>query len=343
MTEQQQTPPSPLRLGAVTADPPIVLAPMSSLTNMPMRTVSEEAGCGLTVTEFIAAPALAARVPSEVRKLQPSRHGRSFSVQIFGRDPGQMATAARMAADIGAELVDINMGCPSRKVTKGSAGAALMRLPDLAEELVRACSEAVEGRADVTIKTRAGWDDSSRHAPQFCARMVEAGAVAVTIHGRTASQGFKGKSDNGIIAAVKQALDVPVIGNGDVKNTDDLARMFDETGCDGVMIGRAALGNPWLFSRCAAWCRGEPLPPPPSHGERLRMYLRHLDLYLTIATPWTAVMEMRKFAGWYVKGFPGAATLRKTIYTLVELDEIRRMVEQWTTDLEGGEEGAGEG
>ncbi len=333
MTEPNHTQPPPLRIGAVTADPPIVLAPLSSLTNMPMRTVSEEGGCGLTVSEFIAAPALAAGVPSEVRKLQPSRGGRSFSVQIFGRDPEQMATSARMAADIGAELVDINMGCPSRKVTRGSAGAALMRLPDLAEELVRACREAVEGRADVTIKTRAGWDASSRHAPEFCARMVEAGAVAVAVHGRTASQGFKGKSDNGIIAAVVDALDVPVIGNGDVKNVDDLARMFDETGCDGVMIGRAALGNPWLFARCAAWCRGEPQPPLPSHGDRLRMYLRHLDLYLTIATPWRAVMEMRKFAGWYCKGFPGAATLRKTIYTQEEVEQIRRTVEGWIADL----------
>ncbi len=310
----------------MTADPPIVLAPMSSLTNLPMRTVSEEAGCGLTVTEFIAAPALAAKVPKEVHKLQPSLAGRSFSVQIFGRDPGQMATAARMAADAGAELVDINMGCPSRKVTKGSAGAALMRVPDLAEELVRAVVEAVEGRAEVTIKTRAGWDAQHRTAPQFCARMVQAGAVAVTIHGRTASQAFKGHADLGIIAEVVEALDVPVIGNGDVKDVDGLARMFEQTGCDGVMIGRAALGNPWIFERCAAWCKGEPIPPLPTHADRLRMYMHHLDLYLTIATPWKAVMEMRKFAGWYVKGFPGASTLRKTIYTLEEVDEIRRVV-----------------
>ena len=309
---------------------------MSSLTNLPMRTVSEEAGCGLTVTEFIAAPALAARVPKEVHKMQPSLGGRSFSVQIFGRDPGQMATAARMAADVGAELVDINMGCPSRKVTKGSAGAALIRIPELAEELVRAVKEAVEGRAEVTIKTRAGWDAAHRNAPQFCARMVEAGAVAVTIHGRTASQGFSGHADLEIIAAVKEALDVPVIGNGDVKDVEGLERMFSQTGCDGVMIGRAALGNPWIFERCAAWCRGEVIPPLPSHADRLDMYMHHLDLYLTIASPWRAVMEMRKFAGWYVKGFPGAVTLRKAIYQLEQLEEIRQLVAETTERL--GEE-----
>ena len=334
MTADPKLPPSPLRIGSVTVDPPIVLAPMSSLTNLPMRTVSEEAGCGLTVTEFIAAPALAAAVPKEVHKLQPSLEGRSFSVQIFGRDPGQMATAARMAVDVGAELVDINMGCPSRKVTKGSAGSALMRVPELAEELVRAVKEAVKGKAEVTIKTRAGWDAEHRTAPQFAARMVEAGAVAVTIHGRTAKQGFSGQADLEIIAAVKEAVDVPVIGNGDVKDTEGLERMFTQTGCDGVMIGRAALGNPWIFARCAAWCRGEAIPPLPSHVDRLRMYMHHLDLYLTIASPWTAVREMRKFAGWYVKGFPGASNLRKTIYQLEQIEQIRQLVGEVRASLE---------
>ena len=337
LTVPDQTRPPTFHIGAVEVSPPVVLAPLSSLTNLAMRTVCEEAGCGLTVTEFLAAPALAAGVEKEVEKLQPSRGGRAFSVQIFGRDPGQLAASARLAVNAGAGLVDINMGCPSRKVTKGSAGAALMRIPQLAEELVRAVGEAIAGRAQVTVKIRAGWDAQHRDAPQFAARMVAAGAAAVAVHGRTASQGFKGHADLEIIKQVKQAVDVPVIGNGDIKQVAHMERMFEQTGCDGVMIGRAALGDPWIFSRCAAWWRGEPEPPPPSNADRLRMYLRHLELYLEIASTWRSVVEMRKFAGWYVKGFAGASALRKTIYGLLETDEVRRVVGEAIAELEAAD------
>lgn len=321
--------PPPLILGQKLAiSPPIVLAPMSSLTNLAMRTVAEEAGCGLTITEFLAAPALAAGVAKEIHKLQPSMDGRPFGAQIFGRDPTQMARAAEIAVERGASLVDLNMGCPARKVTKGVSGAALMREPELAEALVRAVTEAVAGRVVVTVKIRSGWDAEQKNAPDFAARMVEAGAEAVTVHGRTRQQAFTGAVDLEIIAKVKQAVDVPVIGNGDVVDLASLERMLSVTGCDGVMIGRAALGNPWIFEQLLCWWRGEAAPPAPTAQDRVQMYMHHLDLYLQNADSWHAVMEMRKWAGWYLRGFPGAVSLRKTIYRLEAPDAIRQLVHE---------------
>jgi tRNA-dihydrouridine synthase B len=328
MVEPVPKRPAPLRIDELAIAPPILLAPMSGLTNLPMRTLCEEAGCGLTVTEFLAAPALAARVPRELRKLTASQAGRAFGVQIFGRHPEQMARAARLGVESGAALVDINMGCPAKKVTKGVAGAALMKEPILAAELVQAVVEAAEGRARVTVKIRSGWDQEHKNAPAFAAQMVEAGARAVAVHGRTRMQGFTGEVDLSIISEVKRAVTVPVIGNGDVTDLASLERMFVETGCDGVMVGRAALGNPWIFERFAAWWWGQTPPDAPTHADRVRMYLRHLDLYLELADPERAVIEMRKFAGWYLRGFPNAATLRKQVYGLTEVSAVQTAMHQ---------------
>ncbi len=321
--------PPPLVIGRLRIAPPVLLAPMSALTNLPMRALCEEAGCGFTVTEFLAAPALAARARRELRKLQPSP-GRPFGAQIFGRDPRQMGRAAAICVEGGAALVDLNMGCPARKVTKGCAGASLMREPALAVELVRAVCEAVAGRAEVSVKMRSGWDEGNKNAPEFAAAMVAAGAQAVTVHGRTRAQMFSGVVDLAIIAEVKRALGaVPVIGNGDVVDAASLARMFEATGCDGAMIGRAALGNPWIFTLARAWWCGEPLPAPPEPRDRLAMYRAHLLHYLTIADDeQQAVIEMRKFAGWYLRGFPGASMLRKAIYGLASKEEVLRLVSE---------------
>jgi len=300
---------------------------MSGLTTLPMRTLCEEHGCGLTITEFLAAPALAAAVPREVHKLTASVGGRPFGAQIFGRDPQQMARAAGRVLHSGAALLDINMGCPAKKVTKGVAGAALMKEPELAESLVHAVVEAVQGKIPVTVKIRAGWDEQHKNAPAFAAAMVRAGARAVTVHGRTRMQGFAGKVDLEIIRAVKQAIEVPVIGNGDVVDVASLERMFDATGCDAVMVGRAALGNPWLFSSFRAWWVGGIQPPPPTPEDRMLLYLRHLELYLQGAETGRAVVEMRKFAGWYLRGFAGASRLRKVIYALTEVAKIQELIE----------------
>lgn len=321
--------PAPLVIGRLQIAPPVLLAPMSALTNLPMRALCEAAGCGFTVTEFLAAPALSARARKELRKLQPSP-GRPWGAQIFGRDPRQMGRAAGTCVERGAALVDLNMGCPARKVTKGCAGASLMREPALAAELVHAVREAVAGRAEVTVKMRSGWDDANKNAPEFAARMVEAGAQAVTVHGRTRAQAFAGVVDLTIIAEVKRALGrVPVIGNGDIVDAASLARMFEATGCDGAMIGRAALGNPWVFGVARAWWTGTEPPPAPTPRDRLAIYREHLLHYLAIADAEAqAVVEMRKFAGWYLRGFPGASTLRKAIYAIQSKEEVLRLVQE---------------
>lgn len=320
--------PQPMRIGGINVAPPVLLAPMSSLTTLPMRTLCEDAGCGLTITEFLAAPALAAGVRREVEKIQPSGQGRAWGAQIFGRNPDQMARAARLVVDKGASLVDLNMGCPARKVTKGVSGVALMREPELAESLVCAVVETVKDRAVVTVKMRSGWDETSKNAPEFAVRMVQAGAQAVAVHGRTRAQGFAGTVDLDTIARVKDALagSVPLIGNGDVTDIPSMERMFEVTGCDAVMVGRAALGNPWIFSAFRSWWVGETPPEAPSPNDRMQMYLRHLELTLDPADERRAVVEMRKFASWYLRRFPGASALRKRIYALSDGEAVRHVV-----------------
>jgi nifR3 family TIM-barrel protein len=314
-------------IGGVRVDPPIIQAPMSSLTTLPMRTLSEEQGCGLTITEFLPAIALAAGNKKMLSKVTASAGGRPFGVQIFGRDPDDMRAAARVAVERGAAIVDINMGCPARKVTKGACGSALMREPRLARELVLAVGDVCGGRAEVTVKIRTGWDSENKNAPEFAEAMVEAGAKAIVVHGRTREQKFDGVCDLETIAAVKRRVSsVPVIANGDVTDIPSLERTLAVTGCDGVAVGRAALGYPWIFAQFSAWCSGQPIPSAPTDAERVEMYFRHLDLYLLQADERRAVIEMRKFAGWYLKGLAGAAKVRQAINSLTDVREIRKLL-----------------
>jgi tRNA-dihydrouridine synthase B len=322
--------PNAIEIGTVRIWPPVVQAPMSALTTLPMRTLAEEMGCGLTVTEFLPAPALAGGVKAMISRLTPSKDNRPFGVQIFGRDPKQMAKAAGMAADRGAAIVDINMGCPARKVTKGVCGSALMREPELAETLVIAIKEEIGTRAAVTVKIRAGWDNKTKNAPAFAARMVEAGARAVTVHGRTREQKFEGVVDLDIIRHVKKEVqDVPIIANGDIVDIASLERTLETTDCDGVAIGRAALGNPWIFARFAAWFDGLPIPAFPTGEQRIAMYLKHLELYLQTAVEEKAVIEMRKFAGWYLKSMPNISSLRQGINQLRDVASIHQLIEDY--------------
>src|SRR3954469_11042333 len=240
-----------MRVGPLQIDTPVLLAPMAAVTDLPFRTVAEELGVGFTITEFLSAHALAGGDPKTTGNMSASLDGRRFGVQIFGREEAAMAEAARLAVAIGASLVDINMGCPAKRVVAGECGSALMREPQIAQELVRAVVEAVPANIPVTVKHRAGWDQAHRNAPEFACALVEAGAKMITVHGRTRTQGFSGKSDPDIIKLVRQTVPahIPVVGNGDVLTVEDFLRLRDHTGCDAVMIGRGALGNPWLFAR----------------------------------------------------------------------------------------------
>jgi nifR3 family TIM-barrel protein len=324
-----------VRIGNLEISPDVVLAPMAAVTDLPFRTICEELGVGLTVTEFLSANALTEGAKKAVDKMTASLNGAPFGVQIFGRQPELMARAAKMAVEIGAFLVDINMGCPAKRVVAGACGSALMKEPELAQELVRAVREAVPAHLPVTVKHRAGWDERHLNAPEFALAMVEAGAAMITVHGRTRVQGFSGKSDRGIIGKVREALPkhIPVVGNGDVITVDDYFRMREETGCDAVMIGRGALGNPWLFRSIRERLAGRPDPGPPTIGERSRVFVKHIDLITGYTPPKKLVHELRKAVAWYTKGLRDSAHVRERAFNILDPVQVRDIAMSYFSSL----------
>jgi nifR3 family TIM-barrel protein len=315
---------------------------MAAVTDLPFRTVCEELGVGLTITEFLSARALTAGARKTVDKLTPSLNGRKFGVQIFGREDESMIKAAEMAIDIGASLVDINMGCPAKRVVAGACGSALMKEPELAQHLVRTVIDAVPDHIPVTVKHRAGWDQLHRNAPEFAVAMVEAGAKMITVHGRTRTQGFSGESDLGIIGDVREAVPdhIPVVGNGDVVDIEGYVRMRETTGCDAVMIGRGAQGNPWLFSRLRHVVEGRPDPGPPSLEERRQVFRRHIELITELKAGPKLVHELRKACAWYAKGLHGCNRFRQTVWNTPEVDGVLAVAERFFSDLIAHREGA---
>ncbi|MDQ3370722.1 MAG: tRNA dihydrouridine synthase DusB [Myxococcota bacterium] len=324
-----------MHIGDLPVDPPVILAPMAAVTDLPFRTVCEEFGVGLTITEFLSAHALSVGDPKTTGKLTASLGGRRFGVQIFGREEERMADAARLAVSIGASLVDINMGCPAKRVVAGECGSALMREPQIAQMLVRAVVNAVPANVPVTVKHRAGWNQDNRNAPEFACAMVDAGARMITVHGRTRTQGFSGKSDSEIIKLVRDAVPshIPVVGNGDVVDVEGFLRMREQTGCDAVMIGRGALGNPWLFARLREVCAGRPDPGPPKLEERLAVYRRHVDLIEQLRGGPRTLHEVRKACAWYARGLYGCNALRLRVWETPDLASARALVEDYFIQL----------
>ncbi len=324
-----------MQIGTLHIETPILLAPMAAVTDLPFRTICEQLGAGLTVTEFLSAHALKEGAQKTVDKLTPSLDGRPFGVQIFGREPEAMTHAAKMAVDIGASLVDINMGCPAKRVVAGACGSALMREPQLAQSMVRTVVSAVPENVPVTVKHRAGWDDYSRNAPEFACAMVEAGAKMITVHGRTRSQGFSGTCDLQIIRDVRQMVPrhIPVVGNGDVVDVQGYQRMKEVTGCDAVMIGRGAQGNPWLFARLRAIHQGATDPGEPSLDERIAVFRRHVVLIRGHKKGPKVIHELRKACAWYVKGLHGGGAFRKLAWTIKEPEQLVRAAESYFSSL----------
>lgn len=324
-----------MRVGPIVVDPPVVLAPMAAVTDLPFRTVAEEHGVGLTITEFLSAHALAVGDKKAQGKMTASLGGRKFGVQIFGREEEPMARAAQMAVSIGASLVDINMGCPAKRVVAGECGSALMREPAIAQQLVRAVVAAVPPDVPVTVKHRAGWDNAHRNAPEFACALVEAGARMITVHGRTRTQGFAGSSDRAIIRQVREVVPahVPVVGNGDVTDVAGFVRMREETGCDAVMIGRGALGNPWLFARIAAVAAGRPDPGPPTIEERRDVFRRHVGLIAQLKPGPRQLHEVRKACAWYARGLYGCNRLRLEVWATPGVDAAIQVAEDYFASL----------
>lgn len=334
-------------VGGVWVDAPILLAPMEDVTNQPFRRIAKRiAGPGLMFTEFVSAMAIHYGAGKTLRKMHVAPEERPLGVQIFGGDPAIMAETARIAEEMGADLIDINMGCWVPKVVKTGSGAALLKDPRLAAEIVGAVARAV--RVPVTVKVRAGWDYSLFTAPDLARRFEDAGARMLTLHARFARQGFDGQADWALISALREAISIPLVGNGDVKTPEDALRMARETGCDGVMVGRVAISNPWALGRIVAAASGRAAPCDPSLADRIAVALEHLRLMIDYETAHQApgrdgasaelraCRHLRGQIPLYIKGEMGAAAIRDRLTRCSSFAEYEAVLGEFSLAITTG-------
>ncbi len=303
---------------------PLVLAPMAGITDFPYRMICRELGAGLVFSEMVSVEALIREHKRTHGMLHTDPAERPVVFQIFGSKPESMADAARIVSQGAADFIDINMGCPVPKVLKSGAGSALLRDIGLAGEIMSAVVNA--SQVPVFIKIRIGWDANNIVAKDLARVAESAGIAAITVHGRTKAQGFSGNADWGMIRTVKDSVAIPVIGNGDVRSACDARRMLDETGCDGVMIGRAIQGNPWIFREAKQYLETGVMPPHPTDEERQAIMLRHLRDMVRLVGKDVGVREMRKHLCWYTKGLHGGAEFRTRINRLSEMADVKQEI-----------------
>lgn len=301
-----------LKIGDIEIKNPVVLAPMAGVCNSAFRLTVKEFGAGLVCAEMVSDKGIVFKNEKTLNMLYIDEREKPLSLQIFGGEKESLVEAAKFVdQNSNADIIDINMGCPVPKITKCDAGAKLLLDPDKIYEMVAAVVDAVE--KPVTVKMRMGWDDQHIYAVKNAQAIERAGAKAVALHGRTRVQMYEGKANWDIIREVKQSVNIPVIGNGDVKTPQDAKRMLDETGCDGVMIGRAALGNPWMIYRTVKYLETGQLMDEPSVREKIDVCILHLDRLISLKNENIAIREMRKHAAWYLKGIRGNARVRNAI------------------------------
>src|ERR671912_1075993 len=300
---------------------PLILAPMAGISEAPFRQIFRGLGADVVLSEFLSSEAIRRRIRSTLEGAEFEAIERPIGIQIYGSDPEAMAEAAGLITQhYQPEFIDINFGCPVKKVVQRNGGSGCLRDMDLVARIIRAVIGATH--LPVTVKTRSGWDESSRDPVAIALRMQDAGARAFTLHARTRTQMFSGQADWDEIARVVEALDIPVIGNGDLDTADDIVRMRRHTGCAGVMIGRGAFGNPWLFRDGQALLSSRQLAPPPDAGERFAVALDHARLALRLqGDTRRTVMEFRKHLGWYTRGLHGSSALRQRLFQIESIAE----------------------
>lgn len=315
------------QIGAVKIDGQAILAPMAGVSDIAYRLLAKEHGAALVCTEMVSAMGIKYKNERTHELLRIEEVERPVSMQIFSSNPEAIAIGAKVVADAGADIVDINMGCPVKKVVSSGDGSALMKNPDLAARVAEAAVKAVD--VPVTVKMRIGWDSDSINVVDFAKRIESTGVAAIAVHGRTKEQMYSGHADWSYIKAVKEAVSVPVMGNGDIVEPEDAKRMLDETGCDAVMVGRGAQGNPWIFGRIHHYLATGEILPVPTDIERLDMLLKHFDLLCQYKGESMAVKEIRTHAGWYMKGLPESAYWRNRVNTIHTVTSFHNELESY--------------
>lgn len=321
------------KIGNVSIDNRVVLAPMAGVCNSAFRKIIKEMGAGLLYAEMVSDKALVYDNKKSHDMLYMTEEERPITQQIFGSDKESFVCAAKIVeSEMKPDIIDINMGCPVPKVAKrAQAGAALLKDPDKVYDIVKSVVNAVN--VPVTVKIRSGWDSESINASIIAKKIEEAGASAICVHPRTRAQGYSGHANWNIIKEVKENVNIPVIGNGDILSAEDAKKMLDETGCDAVMIGRGTLGNPYLIKQVVSYIEDGILLEEQSSIDKMKLCLKHFDYLLKIKDEKTAVLEMRTHAAWYLKGLPSSAIVKQKLYTLKTKDEFIKLINDYISNL----------